>query len=362
MQAINESPCRVPIPMGSPLSPVIADITMQDLESRVIGTLPFNLPFYFRYVDDVALSVPSSGLDLTLNSFNSVHPRLQFTLEEGVDNRLPFLDVTIIVNNNIIEFDWYHKPTFSGRYLNYESQHPLCQKRGTIMGLVDRAILLSHPRFQQKNLEIVIGIALENGYPLPFVFRVLHSRLKTLFNNKERKKNGVQMVAGADSERPTFFNIPYISGFSEKIGHIIRDQRAVMSYSGINKLRSYIKVHKDPLQKHSHKNVVYKLNCGDCDASYVGQTKRLLKTRIAEHRGHINRNGSQQSVITDHRLQNHEFDWDGVEILDEEVMLNKRLTSEMLFIRRQVNGLNRQSDTECLHHAYVTIVEQLSKI
>jgi len=28
----------------------------------------------------------------------------------------------------------------------------------------------------------------------------------------------------------------------------------------------------------------------DCDASYVGQTGRLLKTRISEHQSHIRRN------------------------------------------------------------------------
>src|SRR5580765_2372334 len=54
-------------PMGSPLSPIIADITLQDLEKRVLGTLSFELPFYFRYVDDIALSVPSSMLEFTLN-------------------------------------------------------------------------------------------------------------------------------------------------------------------------------------------------------------------------------------------------------------------------------------------------------
>jgi len=29
---------------------------------------------------------------------------------------------------------------------------------------------------------------------------------------------------------------------------------------------------------------VYKINCNDCSASYVGQTKRQLGTRINEHR------------------------------------------------------------------------------
>lgn len=35
-------------------------------------------------------------------------------------------------------------------------------------------------------------------------------------------------------------------------------------------------------------NVVYKVNCNNCEASYVGQTSRQLDTRISE------------SVITDH--------------------------------------------------------------
>src|SRR5436190_18076462 len=84
-------------PMGSPLSPVIADITLQDLESRAIENLPFKPLFYFRYVDDVVLMAPPSIFATVQETFNSFHSRLQFTLGEGVDNRLNFLDVTIII-------------------------------------------------------------------------------------------------------------------------------------------------------------------------------------------------------------------------------------------------------------------------
>jgi len=60
----------------------------------------------------------------------------------------------------------------------------------------------------------------------------------------------------------------------------------------------------------SHSNVVYKLRCAQCEASYIGQTRRLLKTRIDEHRSHIRRNTNQNSVITEHRLEfSHDFDW-----------------------------------------------------
>ena len=64
-------------------------------------------------------------------------------------------------------------------------------------------------------------------------------------------------------------------------------------------------------------DVVYKLACKDCNASYVGQTKRQLQIRMKEHSNDINKK-SNPSVITCHRLNtDHEFDWHGVEVMDE---------------------------------------------
>ena len=83
---------------------------------------------------------------------NSLYNRLKFTLEFG-DDKINFLDITIINNNNLIEFDWYHKPTYSGRYLNFLSSHPLSQKRDIIIGMIDRVFLLSDPKYHQKNVE-----------------------------------------------------------------------------------------------------------------------------------------------------------------------------------------------------------------
>jgi len=90
-------------------------------------------------------------------------------------------------------------------------------------------------------------------------------------------------------------------------------------------------------------NVVYKVSCNDCYASYVGQTSRQLKKRISEHRNHIRKNTSQLSVITNHKLEfDNDFNWKEPEILDRESSLDKRLISEMLFIKRQKNNLNLQ--------------------
>ena len=95
-----------------------------------------------------------------------------------------------------------------------------------------------------------------------------------------------------------------------------------LAYIGINKLNTSIKTQKDKLPSQLHSNVVYKINCQNCDASYG--PKWLLKARINEHRNNINRNTIQHSVITEHRTEhNHDFDWNNIKILQEEQGFNK---------------------------------------
>src|SRR5580765_5024327 len=351
-------------PMASPLSPIIADLTLQDLESKALASLSFTLPFYVRYVDDVALAAPSSMLKDILKIFNSFHPRLQFTMEEGVDNRLNYLDVTIIVNNGKLEFDWFHKSTFSGRYLSFESRHTLCQKRGTIFCLTDRVFLLSHPRFYRKNFELVIKIVLDNGYPLHYIFETINDRLKFLLARFRDKNSSASNIDNNKKEQVpiSFFNIPYVPGISEQFSRAIRNLDTKISYTGFIKLNKFIKVHKDSLPIDLRTNVVYKISCNNCDASYVGQTRRFLKTRMKEHRNHINRKTTQRSVITDHRLLNHEFDWNSVEILDEEPILGKRLVFEMIHIKSQKNSINLHTDTDRLDHIYFPMIKNMLNI
>jgi hypothetical protein len=69
---------------------------------------------------------------------------------------------------------------------------------------------------------------------------------------------------------------------------------------------------------------------------------------------------NNHSVITEHRLKyNHDFDWENIKILDNERFLSRRLTFEMLHIQLQNNSLNLQTDTECLHHAYLSLLKRL---
>jgi len=149
-----------------------------------------------------------------------------------------------------------------------------------------------------------------------------------------------------------YFIILYVSFIAKKFIKFFKNiSFCKLAFSCYDKLNKFIKVHKDILPTHSRSNVVYKINCLNCDASYVGQAKRTLNTRVVEHRNHIRRDIAQISAITDHRLQlNHEFDWNDVRVLDEEINYKKCLISEMIHIKK--HGLNSQNDTVLLDPIY----------
>ena len=84
------------LPMGSPLSSILADLVIQDLEYNIFNTLTIHIPVYYRYVDDILLAVPSNQITNILNSFNAYHERIKFTVDYGDEFGINFLDKTFV--------------------------------------------------------------------------------------------------------------------------------------------------------------------------------------------------------------------------------------------------------------------------
>jgi len=117
------------------------------------------------------------------------------------------------------------------------------------------------------------------------------------------------------------------------------------------KLNNLIKRGKDVLLDADKTNVVYKLDCKNCNATYIGQTKRHLRTRIKEHSNNVKLHKSLHSVISKHRLElEHEFDWTKPNILHSETFLRKREIAEMFYIKKFNNTINLHKDTYNLNN------------
>ena len=120
-------------PMGSPLSPVMANLFMEEFEKKALATATLKPGFWFRYVDDT-LSSWSHGLDNLqkfLDHINSLHPSIKFTFEVQKDDKtIPFLDVLFAIHDDgSLGHKVYRKPTHTDRYLHYNSfHHPIVLK------------------------------------------------------------------------------------------------------------------------------------------------------------------------------------------------------------------------------------------
>jgi len=97
--------------MNSPLSPVISDVVMQDFET-VLNRINCQLTFYYRYVDDIVMAAPRDKIDLIFKTFNDYYNKLKFTIEYEENRSLSFLDLRLIISNNLIHINWFHKKTF----------------------------------------------------------------------------------------------------------------------------------------------------------------------------------------------------------------------------------------------------------
>ena len=89
-------------------------------------------------------------------------------------------------------------------------------------------------------------------------------------------------------------------------------------------LRNLLSKPKDPIQKEGRNNAVYQLNCKDCEAVYVGETKRTLNIR-AEEQITVIKSASKRSHTAEHCWKyNHDFDWEHKKVLDFEKKLENK--------------------------------------
>ena len=132
--------------MGSPLSPIVANLYMEAFESRALETAILKPKLWLRYVDDIfaVWGYGEEPLNTLHDHLNSQHPAIQFTIEQEVDGRIPFLDILVERKDTSVHTSVFRKKTHTDRYINFNSHHHPRILTGVIKCLKDRAVRICH--------------------------------------------------------------------------------------------------------------------------------------------------------------------------------------------------------------------------
>ena len=132
--------------MGSPVSVVVAEIVMQNIEERALANYKRTLSLWLRYVDDTFTAVHKDEIDDFHEHLDGQNADIQFTKEIEENGKIPFLDCLVTRDNNKLRTTIYRKPTdYSTNHLttnNNNQPNPTSHKATTIRTLTRRAQLV----------------------------------------------------------------------------------------------------------------------------------------------------------------------------------------------------------------------------
>lgn len=90
--------------MGSPVSAVIAELVMQEVEEKALETSPVQPKWWRRYVDDSNACIKRDDVEVFHSHLNSINTNIQFTVEMPTTtmgkNSIAFLDTNNTVNED----------------------------------------------------------------------------------------------------------------------------------------------------------------------------------------------------------------------------------------------------------------------
>ena len=388
------------VAMGSPLGPLFANIFMDHFESTHIEKLKeLGVIDWMRFVDDVFSTLKDESCkDAILKYLNEQHPNIEFTTESEVKQQLPFLDTKVTRTENGYRTKIYHKATYTGVHLNWNSLTSKKYKLKNIHTFCDRIWRICQTKEDREfEFQKLRSILIKNEYP----DEVVETRISKFRENREKREQDQQVQQAQQEEAPAppvvpqtqtaspiatrtrsqldrtasvipleqppsnvqpdqnapaqqqpekrikYLVLPYICHKAEDT--VKRINKLVSSYFNTVEVRvAFTTPHslgqlfpfKDKItEKRLHSQVIYSIKCKTCNQEYIGKTERILAHRMREHN-----DPKRDSAIQHHKLQNpdHDIDSEYAEIIDSASFNQKLIFKEQKHIEKRKPELNVQ--------------------
>ena len=166
--------------MGNCLSPVCSNLYMEFFKKYLIRTiLPDDVNWY-RYVDDV-LCLWQEDLDNFLCQLNNLVPSIEFSIEEEIDFKIPFLDVVIERVERNFNSQFTGNQTNICSCIHYYSSYALSIKLATFSVMFMRALKICSNEYLLEEIYFIFSIGRKHKYS-DFILDKAYNKALTTFN------------------------------------------------------------------------------------------------------------------------------------------------------------------------------------
>jgi hypothetical protein len=336
-------------PMGSPLSPLLAEIFMIWFERKAINSSPEKPKLWLRYVDDTFVIWPHGNESLSsfLNHLNNVHPNIHFTMEVETNNSLPFLDVLVMKKEDgTLGHKVFRKTTQTNRYLNANSHHHPSQINSVANTLITRSKRITDSENLNEELHNIKTTLLANGYNIHTINKHIRTSSSNITNDSTNNENTFKNI----------IKLPYIRGTTEKIGRLLKQQNIRPIFTPHRKISTYLRNFKniEPLSSQG----IYEIPCHNCEKVYIGKTNRKISARVAEHEVDV-RNKKTTSTLAVHVMtEGHRINFSGTRSVASIQHETPRVYREAIEIERRPHSMNTRDDAKRLPQTWKNIIQQ----
>ena len=134
----------------------------------------------------------------------------------------------------------------------------------------------------------------ENGYQESITCKIF----KRIPNNHSLPQLQQQMQAAdiQEEEIRMSINLPYVEGISEKLWCTLRSHKDQLSTLKTLCVSSFVNLKIEQTTEDKN-NIVYEIDCSNCEAVYFGESERSLKLHSEEHKRSVRNCNCEKNEI-----------------------------------------------------------------
>ena len=345
--------------MGSPISPIVANLFMEDLQVQAIRTSPTPPSLLKRFVDDTFTIIKKEDRSSFLQHLNSIHQNIKFTCEEVRDDgSMPFLDILVTPKEDgSLSTSVFRKPTHTDLYVQRDSHHTISSKYSVAGTLYHRAKTICSDQQLQKKEEDHLCQALQKcRYP---IWAINRARIKGQNPTRRRNSNNNNQTGQKKAiNKNIYMVVPYQQGLSERFKNTCQKYGVQVHFKGGQTIKDLLMAPKDKDPITNKSGVIYRFKCSEdgCEEEYIGESARTLAERFKEH---------QKSPSPIHEYCNipgHKAEINNFSIIGREDQNLTRAIKEALFIRVNHPSLNRNIGKYHLPHIWEEVLHKTSEL